>query len=335
VATLPFRGGPPGPGTAGGIIRGGPDKPSRLPGVGGPAGGKPNLDPLAEANQQTFDAEGMRIILQPIPFLTEKGLLPTPDGVVLQCPPLDQFAVAYSHSHNDYETFKRQQSRAGVPQLATISFDTLVVDWGTYAVNQRAVTEERTLKDTTNRLKRLCLSGTPFQLIATHVHHPQKAKNLHKHAEWFGNVTLRQFTVTEKAGEGDARYLNVAFTEYREATQPKKGKGRPGSAAPPTKVKLYWDGHATDEKGNRLANPPQRPVTLAFLAKHFYKKPELAHRLGQANKLGNWGANDPLINHPRWKHLKRNKFHIIKIPRKSHLPGKHIEGSRAQYGGRD
>jgi hypothetical protein len=274
-----------------------------------PTAGSLTPDPA----EPQFAHEGLRIRLEPIPYLTKKGLLPTPNGIALQCPPLEQFHVVYGHSHQDYDTLKRQQSRAGVPQLATIQFDTLVLDYAPWTVNLNApsVGKTRTL------LRALCLSGTPFRLLCVHPY----AHDLHTPPEWDGFVTLRQFTATEKAGEGDARYFNVSFVEYHEPTQARKGKGRPARGQKATKVKLYWDGGAVDADGNRLGNPPLVPITLSLLAKHFYHAPSLAHKLGDANKLGNWGATDPLIKHPRWKHLRRGKFAVIKIPTKNTLLG--------------
>lgn len=261
-----------------------------------------------------LNAEGLKVALKPIQGVTPSGLLGGKAGIVLQCPPLDAFAVSYAHSHNDYETLSAQQSRKGVPQLATIQFQTLAVDVASYAVNQDAPSPEAM----TARLRALCLSGEPFLLDAYHTHHGHTPE-LPGGSEWRGYVTLRQFTATEKAGEGDARYLDVAFTEYRVPKQANTKK----RDSPPTTVRLYWDGYAVDAGGRELANPPLVQLTLAWLARHYYHAPHLAQRLGQANSLGNWGATDPLIKHPRFKKLKKGAFNKIRIPAEANLPRAH------------
>lgn len=268
--------------------------------------------------RSSMPAEGMRVLLEPIPGLTKAKLLPR-RGFMFQLPPLEEFTVNYAHSHTDYETLEAQQSRAGVPELATIQFSTLVMDDDRFDVNPLAATVE----NATEKLRDICLSGTPFLLTAAHQLPSGGYSNWN---ETFAGpevqfpATLRSLAVTEKAGEGDARYLNVSFVEYRDAEQPAAGKGAAAKTTPPTTVKLYWDGHAVDAAGRKLADPPLRPVTLAYLAKKFYKDPGLAQRLGQANSLGNWGASDALMLHPRFKVLKEGKYGKLKIPSKAKLP---------------
>jgi hypothetical protein len=287
---------------------------------GGPPGAAimPWEDPPPSVAAST---EGMHVIMEELFGVTPKDLIPD-GGLLFQCPPLDEFSVDYAHGHTDYETIENQHSRKGVPQLATVTFDTLVVDYARFAVDQDAA-EIETIRDT---LKEVCLSGEPFLLTAAHQLPPRGYSNwslVIGGPEVQMPATLRSLKVTEKAGEGDARYLAVSFVEYREPTLTRTttGKKRSGGKTTfPTTVVLYGSGRTKWVRGTTLVDvpfvqPPLRPLTLGVLAKNFYGDSSRWRGIARANNIVSWGANDALITHPRFSALKDDVGIKILIPK--------------------
>ncbi|MET0604403.1 MAG: hypothetical protein ABW167_20625 [Baekduia sp.] len=261
--------------------------------------------------------EGLRVKLDPIEGLSTPGLLDDA-GLLFQCPPMDEFSVDVAHSHTDYETLDLQHSRKGVPQLETVSFDTLVVDYGLYVVDDDAPEVE----EVSQTLKLICLSGDPFMLTAAHALPPRgfsswSAALAGPEVQW--PATLRSLRITEKAGEGDARYLNVNFVEYRPPVQKRQalGKARPGGRKFPTVARLYADGTARDSNDHVLGKALVDPVTLASLATFFYGDAARGADIQRANGLGNWGRNDALILHPKYRKLKSLTPAKLTIPKPS------------------
>jgi hypothetical protein len=267
--------------------------------------------------------EGLRVVLEPIPDLTDKGLL-TRAGMTFQCPPLESFDVNYAHSHTDYETINAQHSRKNVPQLTSVQFQTLVCDYATFAVNPDSPAPE----DVRDLLIEICTSGSPFLLTAAHLI-PRGGYGVTSFdPEVQMPATLRSLKVSEKSGEGDTRYFDVSFTEYSDVTMHRKGKGgkRRASKKLPTHIELYSDGSARDAEGKKLGDPPRTPITFSFLAKHFYGDPSLARYIASHNSLPKMGMTEAIISyaHPRNK-LK------ISIPSKPSLKGGMFSGvDRAQ-----
>lgn len=262
-------------------------------------------------------SEGLHVLLEPIPGVSTPGLLDAP-GLLFQCPPLDEFSIDYGHSHTDYDTLDSQHSRKGVPQLTTATFDTLVVDYGLFVIDDEAP-EIEVITDT---LRLVCQAGDPFLLTVAHALPPRGYANWSltlAGPELQVPATLRTVRVSEKAGEGDARYLNVGFVEYRSPTQARSGLGkkRAGGRKFPTTARLFADGTCRDESDRKIANPPTRPVTLSELARHFYGDTARAVDIQRANNLGGWGRTDALIQAPRYRKLRGSAFAKLAIPRPS------------------
>lgn len=247
--------------------------------------------------------EGLKVVLEPIPGLTRKDLLGR-NGFFLQTPPLDEFSRDYGHSHTDYETVSTGQfsRKSGGRNLRTITFDTLVVDFATWAFYDDSPIEQITAK-----LIEICESGDPVLLTAAH-DLPHGG---------YGNwdltlvgpevqypATLRTLRVAERAGEGDARYMNLSFVEYRDPNVDRTGLGgskRAGSKNLPTTVTLFMDGHATSAAGKAVGKPPSKPVTMALLAKTFYGDPTAWKLIAETNAIRGWGANDALVLYPGYR----------------------------------
>lgn len=241
--------------------------------------------------------EGLRVHLSKIPGITEGGLLAEP--FVFQCPPLDEFTVDYAFSHQDYDTATAGQfSRPGGLQLRQTTFDTLFVDWGGFTVTN----DFPPIEELTADLIELCESGSPFLLTIAHQLPPGGFTNWAltlAGPELQMYATLRTLRVIERAGEGDARYANVAFVEYRDpvtATFRAGKKVRVGGRTFPRGVTIGPDGRGVTDKGFLLADV----VTLASLARSFYGFASGGALIAKANGLTDWGFNTPLIQHPRF-----------------------------------
>jgi hypothetical protein len=287
--------------------------------------------------------EGLRVKIDPIPGLTKRGIIPRL-GFHFQCPPLEEFTVEYAHSHTDYETIRLgQMSQPGGKQLITVTFDTLVVDYATWTVVESEIEAESFRR----RLKRVCESGTPFLFTAAHEFPPGGFQNwsvTEAGPELQMAATLRTFRSTEKAGEGDARYFNVAFVEYRDPVIARRRLGKPGRSN--DKVKLPLTGKILDNGFFRYRTPDGDTITLrseirtagdrvpygvtmSDLAKHFYGDPSKAYRIAAENNLNTWGATSILALHPRFKKRGPKKLLIPKI-RKPKPAGE--SGGGAEFG---
>lgn len=183
-----------------------------------------------------YSGEGLRLRVKRIDGITSRRLS---DGALaipmhFQCPPLEGFRVEYSHGHSDYETMgKGQISRKGGRQLRTVSFDTVFVDWGSYTVAELPGDGDESPSQMSNAIERLieiAESGEPIQLTCSHEGGSFASGKIYEAAltELDMRATMRSFSHEEKAGEGDARYLAMSFTEYVDpvATRNKLGSGK-------------------------------------------------------------------------------------------------------------
>lgn len=225
--------------------------------------------------------EGMRVSLQRIDQ-TENGLLEEP--FYFQVPPLEELSRSAGFAHTDYDTISAGQfSRPGGRLLQTVELNTLAVDynppWAT-AHGGSSHTQGwggplvRTPLECRDELIEIAEAGTPFRLLARN---PVLWGELENEIDM--DVTLRNVTVTEKAGEVDARYFNLSFVEWRNAEVDRLGYGRRkhplparvviGKAGPAVEV---WAGgtRIADKKDRHRIGTADAPATLRKLAKHFY-----------------------------------------------------------------
>lgn len=263
-------------------------------------------------------SEGLQVALTKITGVTDKDQLdvrgPGPkrlDGFFFQCPPTDAFTVEYAHSHSDYETVNAGQfSRRGGRQLRAVTFETLFVDYGLFVVEHAPLggPVEEDIEDLTAALVELTESGSPFLLTVAHAI-PRQFRALSAAVigpELQMPATLRTLSVSERAGEGDARYVNVSFTEYRDPviSAGRNRRKRSGGVELPltgtiTKAGVFeYTGAAGLRKVTGRNNGP---VNLRQLSKWFYKTPNLARHIGKANGIPDWGGDDPIRDHARYK----------------------------------
>lgn len=170
------------------------------------------------------------------------------------------------------------------------------------------------LPNVTEELEALLNAGTPFRLIAWD-------KALWDKADADLAVTLRSLSMRERAGEPDARYYDLGFTQHREPQTRRRGYGR-AKAKLPAVVRIHDDGRASEvisqgdpiEHNNRdVIGTKNHPATLRKLAKHFYNSHSAWKVIAKRNGIKNFGGDDGLD-----KLVKRGrKFRRLTIPKRS------------------
>lgn len=282
--------------------------------------------PTGLVNEGT-DVMGMRVILAPIKGLTSKKIMLSGSGQQrsfrFQMPPTESFARGMSYSHTDYDTLRLgTHSQPGGPGLQSVSFSTLFVDHDpSYAVwpNTQKFAETdsssgfNTLRDEywnvlnmTEQLEEIMNSGTPVRLYAGQ---PTLWQGGGGESGWDVNmpVTLRGLNVEERAGELDARYVDVEFVEYRELRLQRRRMGKAtgaagrSSAKRPAVVEIYPDGRAYDTSTEKKIATVGK-ATLMTLGKYYFgdtsgggKQIRAANSILKSQPLT--GALGPLARH--------------------------------------
>jgi hypothetical protein len=170
--------------------------------------------------------KGMIIVWSEIPNLTKAGVLSS--GFVFQCAPSpDEFPVAYSWQWTDFGTLDGMDSNPNYALLTTITWSTLVVD--EMLAPEPVGNPGQAPLPTIKRIKEIGDSMTPFQMQAGTPGMWKEWEPLGRDGSAAIAVTLRNFNVTERAGEPDARYLTITVTEFgnppsmRDVQLPKAG----------------------------------------------------------------------------------------------------------------
>jgi hypothetical protein len=93
-------------------------------------------------------------------------------------------------------------------------------------------------------------------------------------------VTMRSVGIEERAGEGDAKYYNMSFTQWRDPVIRRRRRKR-----------KFPIRHRLTKKD-----------TLAKLARKYYGDPSKAGQIKvYTPKLRRWGANTPIVEHKKYK----------------------------------
>jgi hypothetical protein len=159
-----------------------------------------------------YGVHGVVVTMKPIPGLTPKDLFKSELPFVFQVPPTDTFGDDDQRVHDDYMTVGdgEHSSPASGPSLRTLSFTTLFLDWQpTWSVLKKAGWTPDP-KAMVAELRRISRSGRPFHLLA---------HRLEDSGSYDVNyaATLRDVHWEMQAGEDDALYITVNFTEFRMA----------------------------------------------------------------------------------------------------------------------
>lgn len=227
--------------------------------------------------------KGVVVTLQRLQSISyARDILPSPFR--FQVSPLDELPQSYAWSYTDYETIGAgTHSRAGSPQLMVLEFSSVFLDrnygWsrGKPTTNRdphpvRLVQELRALGD----------SMLPFQVI------------VHNDALWGLDydvnmaATLRSFRPLERAGEDDARYYSIAFTEFRGIPKNELTQGLL------TEVKA--GGH-TYLAVYKIAHLPKGLRTMRALSKHHYKTATLWRVIAKASGFHGLSGTTNLYDH--------------------------------------
>lgn len=245
----------------------------------------PGSRPVSGANRAIpvhHGGEGLSILFSEIPDT------PNPAVAVawyLQCPPLEDFKIQRAFSFNDYDTIRKGQfTRRGGRQLDTIQFNALILDDAPFILHPMRIEDQIDLLDD------LLETGLPFQFTAAH------------EPGFFGQppevnmpAVLRSLSKDEKAGEGDARYVELAITEWRSPMTNAKSSQAPPVKNLPAYCTVHANGHATTSTGQRIKQKSGVGVTLYDLAKWFYHDADLWREIFKANSLKNVGPSTSLV----------------------------------------
>jgi hypothetical protein len=253
---------------------------------------------------KVLQGDGLQITLKKIKGMTDPDVLQHPFR--FQCPPMDTFSRSYSYTYTDYNAISQGQfSRPSGVDLASVTFQTLFVDFDAPWSNLRGTPEAQNAsldpQQMTQQLLKILRRGTPFELIVG-----QRALWNSNDVHWGpanGNAaTLRTLDIEERAGEIDARYVNVGFTEFRTAELVRKGLG---------------DGDGKNRDPKRGRDLPTSVVikvgdntTLTDLARKYYGSTAEWRSIAKRNGMS-WQQNRSLGD---WVKSQGDKQRTIVIP---------------------
>lgn len=242
---------------------------------------------------------GLHIVLRRCRY-TKKGVLRKP----LRFPiaPVDEFGWDAAYAWTDYDTISAGQfSRRAGRQLRTLQVTTLAIDWSApWSVIQSGEQEiDEDFYDAAGgpwemakRLDTLVMRGTPMLLIV-------RNEILYSKPDVQMIVTLRSANLRERAGEPDARYFDLGFTEYRVPKISRKNYGERHEL--PAQVVITKKGVAIEvERDDKRLPKKQRhrigtdksPATLRKLAKHYYGTPKEWKRIAKRNNIAKHISGD-------------------------------------------
>jgi hypothetical protein len=246
---------------------------------------------------------GLLVVLRELPGWTPPGLLDDP--FTFQCPPLDSFSRQLAYTWADYSTLHAGKfSRPESVDLKVIPLTTAFVDfdapWTMIDFDPR-VNDPLAM---VARLEAIMASGKPFKFQAGMPHYWAKPGGGPRW-EVQMNATLRSITPSEKAGENDARYVDLSFTEFRSPFLVSQARGVPkGQSTDRELAKI--DLNAYVRSG--------RAVSLYDLAKNYYGAVSGYRLIVAANP---WLRSFPPSRDLRdYKALKAH--HVVRIPARNH-----------------
>lgn len=287
---------------------------------------------------------GLRVMLRRIPKLTKSDLLLRP--FYFQNAPTDSFGWDKSHAWEDYVTIgKGTFTREGGEELKTISLSSLVVDYNpTWAVlvggkkrgrkrNERAPGGNApNIIQVGDYLEKLLDGGTAMRLVVWN-------RALYEKAEIDMAVTLRSVSFREQGGEPDARYFDLAFSQYREPRMKRRGYGKDSRRDLPAHVIIQRNGTAeVQERGKDGVKNPEvigtggNPATLRRLAKVFYGAHGMWRTIAKVNGITNYGPDENLAGLAK---RGRAKARLVIPEAKDQQESQHDHGGKHDTGGHD
>lgn len=255
-------------------------------------------------NREVVRRDGLRIQLSAIAGVTtgdSAKVLANPYR--FQCPPLDGFGYTVGKSYARYTNYKGQEfgNPAG-KTLTPITFRTVIVEWGSFVIER-----DYDVQAHVKKLERLAQDDTVFRFLATHQYNDEP--------EFDMDAVMESVTITEQAGEPDARYVDLTITEWVDPVTSKNGrKRRAGGRKYPFTIDLHKDGSYDVERGASF-NTHQKPLTFALISTYAYGKPSLASHVAANQKppVKDFGNHTDLLKYPRFKN--GHKIVVPKPPR--------------------
>jgi hypothetical protein len=285
---------------------------------------------------------GSQIVLGEIDGVTKHGLF-RHDKYYFQCPPLDEFGTDFTYNWIDYDTIRKGQfTRDGGPQLAVVTFRTLVVDNNSsYTVwrggdNHNSRTDKREpggpapdVIGVANDLDHIFHAGTPFNLRVWN-------KALYGRPDVDMAVTFRTLSTRENHGEPEARYFDMSFTEYRSPQLKQRGYGKNKKKLPAVVQingdgscdEIKRDGKPIDRDHRTKIGDAKHPATLRKLSKHFYGNNKDWIHISHKNGIRNFGPDDSLAK----LRLKGKRYHKLTIPKLPQHGGHNGHGGNGNNG---
>jgi hypothetical protein len=224
--------------------------------------------PKAQKAPAEPHGQGQRVVLQRIPGLTARGILERP--FLFQCPPLNEFPVQYGWDFIDFDTVGAgYRTRPGSSQLTSVSFDTLFVDepvYAHFAINKSVPANPIEL---VAELRAIGDAKTPFQVVAGQPELWGVSYDVNMAA------TMRSLRSSEQAGERDARYVSVSFTEF------------PGVTPAAIAASVFQAGKQTDNSAVAVLDVNQlgAGTTLRDLSQRYYGTTTLWTVIGKASGI--------------------------------------------------
>jgi uncharacterized membrane-anchored protein len=150
-------------------------------------------------------------------------------------------------------------------------------------------------------------------------------------------VTLRSASLRERAGEPDARYFDLSFTEYRVARISRQQYGqrhqlpaqvvinKDGVAREMTLIKGKWYTDPGREVGGKrivqhTIGSKERPATLRKLAKHYYGTPKEWKRIAKRNDIAKDISGDDSLEKLYERRKRKNQQVRLNIPARQSPP---------------
>lgn len=248
-----------------------------------------------------WQTDGLRVTLQRFKS-TKKGVLKEP--LNFQVAPLEAFAWTQSANFNEFSTLSRGEfSRRAGRSLLTFDIRTVVVDYQpSWASYERRRPDAPHPQKIAQLLKNLVQLGSPMMFVA-------------RSGWWEGNdlrlpVTLRSVSVEERAGEIDARYFDLSFSEWRQQELDRKGfSGARERVSLPVTVKIEDDGRCIEEGDSQQVTGAHG--NLGDLAQHYYGDPTLWRAIVYENGIENFpGSRDLAELEKKGKRIRK-----LRIPK--------------------
>lgn len=245
--------------------------------------------------------DGLRLQISKIPGVTtgdSAKVLSAPYR--FQCPPMDNFGYTRGKNYVRYTNYKgTEYGNPAGKLLVPMTFRTVLVEWGNFVIER-----DFDVMAHVKRLGRLAEDDSVFRFLATHQYNEAPDLDI--------GAVLESITITENAGEPDARYLDLTISQWRGPVTSRKGsKKRAGGRKYPFTITLHKDGSYDAEKGASF-NTHQKPLTFALISTFAYGKPSLASHIAASQNppVKDFGNHTDLLKYSRFKN-----GHKITVPK--------------------